>query len=70
VCSSDLPKTPNPHTPRRYYYSKLDMRAFIRDALKNEVHAETAIQSEYVKQSQRYHGARSFKFITDYYIER
>jgi hypothetical protein len=53
-----------------YYYSKLDMRAFIRDALKNEVHAETAIQSEYVKQSQRYHGARSFKFITDYYIER
>jgi hypothetical protein len=46
------------------------MRAFIRDALKNEVHAETAIQSEYVKQSQRYHGARSFKFITDYYIER
>ena len=46
------------------------MRAFIRDALRNDVHAETAIQSEYVKQAQRYHGARSFKFITDYYIER
>jgi len=46
------------------------MRAFIRDALRNEVHQETAIQAEYVKQSQQYHGARSFKFITDYYIER
>jgi hypothetical protein len=46
------------------------MKAFIKEALRNDVHAETAIQSEYVKQSQRFHGARSFKFITDYYIER
>jgi len=28
------------------------------------------IQQEFVKQGQRFHGARSFQFVNDYYIER
>jgi hypothetical protein len=46
------------------------MKNFIREALRNDVSEETLIQAEFVKQAQRFHGARSFKFITDYYIER
>ena len=46
------------------------MRNFIREALRNDVSEETFVQAQFVKQAQRYHGARSFKFITDYYIER
>lgn len=46
------------------------MKNFIREALRNDVSQETFIQAECVKQAQRFHGARSFKFITDYYIER
>jgi len=46
------------------------MKNFIREALRNDVTDETFVQAEFVKQAQRFHGARSFKFITDYYIER
>jgi hypothetical protein len=46
------------------------MMDFIKEALRNDTSAETLIQQEYVKQSQRYHGGRSFQFISDYYFER
>ena len=43
---------------------------FIKDALRNDTSSETLIQQEYVKQAQRYQGARSFQFINDYFLER
>ena len=46
------------------------MMDFIREALRNDISNDTLIQQEFVKQGQRYHGARSFQFISDYYIER
>jgi hypothetical protein len=36
------------------------MMDFVKMALNNNVTTETAIQQEYVKQAQRFHGARSF----------
>ena len=46
------------------------MMDFIREALRSDTSNETLIQQEFVKQGQRYHGARSFQFVNDYYIER
>lgn len=46
------------------------MMDFIREALRNDTNQETLIQQEFVKQGQRFHGARSFQFVNDYYIER
>jgi len=45
------------------------MMDFIKGALTEES-KEALIQQEYVKQSQRFHGARSYSFISDYYEER
>ena len=36
------------------------MMDFIKEALRPDLTSETLIQQEYVKQAQRYHGARSF----------
>lgn len=46
------------------------MMDFIREALRNDSTQETLIQQEFVKQGQKFHGARSFQFVNDYYIER
>ena len=46
------------------------MMDFIREALRNDSNHDTLIQQEFVKQGQRFHGARSFQFVSDYYIER
>lgn len=46
------------------------MMDFIREALRSDTSAETLIQQEYVKQGQRFHGARSFQFVSDYFFER
>ena len=45
------------------------MMDFIKGALTEET-KETLIQQEYVKQACRFHGARSYSFISEYYEDR
>ncbi len=46
------------------------MMDFLKEALRSDTSAETLIQQDYVRNSQGFHGGRSFKFINDYFIER
>jgi hypothetical protein len=45
------------------------MMDFIKEALKQET-KEMKVQSQYIKEAQKLHGARSYAFINDYYYSR
>jgi hypothetical protein len=46
------------------------MMDFIKVALRDGSGNEALMQLEFVKQAQRYHGARAFQFVNDYFLER
>ena len=55
---------------RTYKFKIKDMMDFIKVALRDGNGNEAVLQQEYVKQAQRFHGARAFQFVNDYFLER